>query len=130
NLVEEEEGLDHYVFYFETCPFQQGTRPSMYVPLMPQELHRVRYVLEVICKNQFQTSIDEIPKLQVENSRSNILSRVIKGLALLLKSRKFLFKCYDTRAASSESVMLCCCGGGGSGRVVVVVDIVAVKTGA
>ncbi|GJV26840.1 hypothetical protein Tco_1383288 [Tanacetum coccineum] len=71
----------------------------------------------------------QIPKLQVKNPRSEILSRVIKSLALLLKSREFLFSVV-TRAASSESVMLCCCGGGGSGRVVVVVDVVVVKTGA
>nr|GEY51209.1 hypothetical protein [Tanacetum cinerariifolium] len=59
NLVEEEEGLDHYVVSCETCPFQQETRPSMPVPWMPQELRKVLHVLEVICKSHSRTSVDE-----------------------------------------------------------------------
>nr|GEY51211.1 hypothetical protein [Tanacetum cinerariifolium] len=59
NLVEDEEGLDHYVVSCETCPFQQETRPSVPVPWMPQELRKVLHVLEVICKSHSRTSVDE-----------------------------------------------------------------------
>ncbi|GKE48522.1 hypothetical protein Tco_1479780, partial [Tanacetum coccineum] len=100
NLVEEEKDLDHH---------------------MPQDLHRVRYLPEVICKSQFQTSFG---KAFLSYLLRTSLCSGLEGEPVEL----FEPPISATRSANSDSVVLCCCGRGG--RVIGVVVVVAVKIGA